>query len=53
MPLDQLVPAGVALDLLSRTVCKAFIILRLSKIILTLHSDNVTAVEWEEKKEKK
>jgi uncharacterized membrane protein YhiD involved in acid resistance len=26
---------------------------RLSKIILTLHSDNVTAVEWEEKKEKK
>jgi hypothetical protein len=26
---------------------------RLSTIILTLHSDNVTAVEWEEKKEKK
>ena len=26
---------------------------RLSQIILTLHSDNVTAVEWEEKKEKK
>jgi Domain of unknown function (DUF4956)/MgtC family len=26
---------------------------RLSKIILTLHSDNVTAVEWEERKEKK
>jgi uncharacterized membrane protein YhiD involved in acid resistance len=26
---------------------------RLSKIILKLHSDNVTAVEWEEKKEKK
>jgi hypothetical protein len=25
---------------------------RLSKIILKLHSDNVTAVEWEEKKEK-
>jgi len=26
---------------------------RLSQIILNLHSDNVTAVEWEEKKEKK
>jgi hypothetical protein len=26
---------------------------RLSKIILNLHSDNVTAVEWDEKKEKK
>ena len=26
---------------------------RLSQIILTLHSGNVMAVEWEEKKEKK